>query len=83
MEPSGAEDPELFPSLPLLNIKDEPIDEGYNAALQPQPPASRIKEELDQLEVKYALQCNLDSRGPALHSMHTSYTGALLQKQLI
>ncbi|KAL2099261.1 hypothetical protein ACEWY4_005741 [Coilia grayii] len=36
--------------LGLGSIKDEPIDEGYDAALQPQPSVSRIKEELDQAE---------------------------------
>ncbi|XP_031435912.1 zinc finger MYM-type protein 4 isoform X2 [Clupea harengus] len=56
MEPSGPVVPvvpelALYPSLPLLSIKDEPMDEGYDVALQqPQPSASRIKQELDQPE---------------------------------
>lgn len=34
-----------------INIKDEPIDEGYDAALLPQNSAKQIKEELEHQEV--------------------------------
>lgn len=33
---------------PAINIKDEPIDEGYDAALLPQSSIRQIKEELEQ-----------------------------------
>uniref|UniRef100_A0A3B4YN85 Zinc finger MYM-type protein 4-like n=1 Tax=Seriola lalandi dorsalis TaxID=1841481 RepID=A0A3B4YN85_SERLL len=36
------------PMSPTINIKDEPIDEGYDAALLPQSSIRQIKEELDQ-----------------------------------
>lgn len=36
---------------PPITIKDEPIDEGYNAALLPQSSARQIKEELEQQDV--------------------------------
>lgn len=36
---------------PPITIKDEPIDEGYNAALLPQSTARQIKEELEQQDV--------------------------------
>ncbi|XP_072220783.1 zinc finger MYM-type protein 4-like isoform X2 [Leuresthes tenuis] len=35
---------------PTINIKDEPIDEGYDAALLPQSSIRQIKEELEQQE---------------------------------
>ncbi|KAM8736654.1 zinc finger MYM-type protein 4-like isoform 2-T2 [Acanthopagrus schlegelii] len=35
---------------PAINIKDEPIDEGYDAALLPQSSIRQIKEELEQEE---------------------------------
>ncbi|XP_054894741.1 zinc finger MYM-type protein 4-like isoform X2 [Poeciliopsis prolifica] len=38
------------PPSPKINIKDEPIDEGYDAALLPQNPTKQIKEELEQEE---------------------------------
>ncbi|XP_019731663.1 zinc finger MYM-type protein 4-like isoform X2 [Hippocampus comes] len=38
------------PISPNITIKDEPIDEGYNAALQPQTTVRQIKEELDHQE---------------------------------
>lgn len=34
-----------------INIKDEPIDEGYDAALLPQSSIRQIKEELEHQEV--------------------------------
>lgn len=34
-----------------INIKDEPIDEGYDAALLPQNSAKQIKQELEHQEV--------------------------------
>lgn len=34
-----------------INIKDEPIDEGYDAALLPQSSVKQIKEELEHQEV--------------------------------
>lgn len=34
-----------------INIKDEPIDEGYDAALLPQNSIKQIKEELEHQEV--------------------------------
>lgn len=34
-----------------INIKDEPIDEGYDAALLPQTSVKQIKEELEHQEV--------------------------------
>uniref|UniRef100_A0A3B3UWP0 Zinc finger MYM-type protein 4-like n=1 Tax=Poecilia latipinna TaxID=48699 RepID=A0A3B3UWP0_9TELE len=36
------------PPSPRINIKDEPIDEGYDAALLPQNSTKQIKEELEQ-----------------------------------
>ncbi len=36
---------------PTINIKDEPIDEGYDAALLPQSSIRQIKEELEHQEV--------------------------------
>uniref|UniRef100_A0A3Q3DB84 TRASH domain-containing protein n=1 Tax=Hippocampus comes TaxID=109280 RepID=A0A3Q3DB84_HIPCM len=41
------------PISPNITIKDEPIDEGYNAALQPQTTVRQIKEELDHQEVTH------------------------------
>ncbi|XP_028293471.1 zinc finger MYM-type protein 4-like isoform X2 [Gouania willdenowi] len=38
------------PVSPSVNIKDEPEDEGYDAALLPQSSARQIKEELEQEE---------------------------------
>ncbi|XP_029982214.1 zinc finger MYM-type protein 4 isoform X4 [Sphaeramia orbicularis] len=38
------------PMSPNVNIKEEPIDEGYDAALLPQSSIRQIKEELDQEE---------------------------------
>ncbi|XP_047200738.1 zinc finger MYM-type protein 4 isoform X4 [Girardinichthys multiradiatus] len=38
------------PASPRINIKDEPIDEGYDAALLPQNSSRQIKEELEQHE---------------------------------
>ncbi|XP_077432558.1 zinc finger MYM-type protein 4-like isoform X2 [Vanacampus margaritifer] len=38
------------PVSPNITIKDEPIDEGYDAALVPQSTARQIKEELDHQE---------------------------------
>ncbi|XP_036007051.1 zinc finger MYM-type protein 4 isoform X2 [Fundulus heteroclitus] len=38
------------PTSPRINIKDEPIDEGYDAALLPQTTSRQIKEELEQQE---------------------------------
>ncbi|XP_028251240.1 zinc finger MYM-type protein 4-like isoform X2 [Parambassis ranga] len=38
------------PISPSLNIKDEPIDEGYDAALLPQSSIRQIKEELEHEE---------------------------------
>lgn len=39
------------PTSPSVNIKEEPIDEGYDAALLPQSSIRQIKEELEQQEV--------------------------------
>uniref|UniRef100_A0A3P8RPA7 TRASH domain-containing protein n=1 Tax=Amphiprion percula TaxID=161767 RepID=A0A3P8RPA7_AMPPE len=39
------------PTSPTVNIKDEPIDEGYDAALLPQSSIRQIKEELEHQEV--------------------------------
>lgn len=36
---------------PLIKIKDEPIDEGYDAALLPQSSIRQVKEELEHQEV--------------------------------
>ncbi|XP_023807793.1 zinc finger MYM-type protein 4 isoform X1 [Oryzias latipes] len=38
------------PASPGITIKDEPVDEGYDAALLPQSSTKQIKEELDQQE---------------------------------
>ncbi|XP_069391849.1 zinc finger MYM-type protein 4 isoform X5 [Paralichthys olivaceus] len=38
------------PTSPTINIKDEPIDEGYDAALLPQSSIRQIKEELEHQE---------------------------------
>ncbi|XP_059209929.1 zinc finger MYM-type protein 4 isoform X2 [Centropristis striata] len=38
------------PPMPTINIKDEPIDEGYDAALLPQSSIRQIKEELEHQE---------------------------------
>ncbi|XP_013865076.1 zinc finger MYM-type protein 4 [Austrofundulus limnaeus] len=40
------------PTCPPVNIKDEPIDEGYDAALLPQNAAKQIKEEMEQEELR-------------------------------
>ncbi|XP_024863783.1 zinc finger MYM-type protein 4 isoform X3 [Kryptolebias marmoratus] len=40
------------PACPAVNIKDEPIDEGYDAALLPQSSVRQIKEELEQEELR-------------------------------
>lgn len=34
-----------------ISIKDEPVDEGYDAALLPQNSVKQIKEELEHQEV--------------------------------
>lgn len=39
------------PISPSVNIKEEPIDEGYDAALLPQSSIRQIKEELEHQEV--------------------------------
>lgn len=39
------------PSSPLVKIKDEPVDEEYEKALEPQAPAGKIKDEPDTSEV--------------------------------
>lgn len=39
------------PLSPNINIKDEPIDEEYDAALLPQSSIKQIKEELEHQEV--------------------------------
>lgn len=39
------------PPCPPVNIKDEPIDEGYDAALLPQSAARQVKEEMEQVGV--------------------------------
>lgn len=49
MEESNAEATPTPP--PPITIKDEPIDEGYNAALLPQSSVRQIKEELEQQDV--------------------------------
>ncbi|XP_056152313.1 zinc finger MYM-type protein 4-like [Lampris incognitus] len=38
------------PIPPVINIKDEPVDEGYDAALLPQSSIRQIKEELEHQE---------------------------------
>ncbi|KAG7510776.1 zinc finger MYM-type protein 4-like isoform X2 [Solea senegalensis] len=38
------------PMSPTVNIKDEPIDEGYDAALLPQSSIKQVKEELEHQE---------------------------------
>lgn len=38
-------------SSPLVEIKDEPMDEEYEKALDPQAPAGKIKDEPDTSEV--------------------------------
>lgn len=37
--------------LPLVRIKDEPVDEEYEKAFGPQAPAGKIKDEPDTSEV--------------------------------
>lgn len=39
------------PTSPTVNIKEEPVDEGYDAALLPQSSIRQIKEELEHQEV--------------------------------
>lgn len=46
------------PASPGITIKDEPIDEGYDAALVPQSSTKQIKEELDQQEVDMKVYLN-------------------------
>lgn len=50
---------EATPAPPApITIKDEPIDEGYNAALLPQSSVRQIKEELEQQDVRvYVCVC--------------------------
>uniref|UniRef100_A0A8D0CYH5 TRASH domain-containing protein n=1 Tax=Sander lucioperca TaxID=283035 RepID=A0A8D0CYH5_SANLU len=45
------------PMSPSINIKDEPIDEGYDAALLPQSSIRQIKEELEHQEVGVRREC--------------------------
>lgn len=45
------------PMSPSINIKDEPIDEGYDAALLPQSSIRQIKEELEHQEVGVGKGC--------------------------
>lgn len=51
-EPAEAPPQTTVPDVPVLSIKDEPEDEGYNAALLPQSSISKIKEELEHKEVR-------------------------------
>lgn len=57
-------------SPPPITIKDEPIDEGYNAALLPQSSARQIKEELEQQDVRV---CLCEWRGN-MHRIFMSFT---------
>lgn len=51
MEESNTQTSPPPPPPPPIRIKDEPIDEGYDAALLPQSSIRQIKEELEQQEV--------------------------------
>lgn len=53
------------PPPPPIRIKDEPIDEGYDAALLPQSSIRQIKEELEQQEVCVCAERN--QHPPSLH----------------
>ena len=44
------------PTSPLINIKDEPIDEDYDAALLPQSSSRQVKEELENQEVRLSFR---------------------------
>lgn len=52
------------PPPPPIRIKDEPIDEGYDAALLPQSSIRQIKEELEQQEVCVCVERNHHSPSP-------------------
>ncbi|KAM9777908.1 zinc finger MYM-type protein 4-like [Neosynchiropus ocellatus] len=56
-----AEDP---PMSPIANIKDEPIDEGYDAALLPQGSIAEIKEELEHEEEQLRISSVYSVGGP-------------------
>lgn len=65
MEESNARTSPPPPPPPPIRIKDEPIDEGYDAALLPQSSIRQIKEELEQQEVYVCVERNQHS--PSLH----------------
>lgn len=50
---------ESNPPISPINIKDEPIDEGYDAALLPQSSIRQIKEELEHQEVGVGRQSHV------------------------
>lgn len=56
---------------PSINIKDEPIDEGYDAALLPQSSIRQIKEELEHQEVGVGRGCY--QYASSVYSLLTSF----------
>lgn len=38
---------------PVIQIKDEPIDEDYDKALVPQSDTSNVKQEVNEIEVRF------------------------------
>ncbi|KAI3367946.1 hypothetical protein L3Q82_026768, partial [Scortum barcoo] len=63
---------------PTINIKDEPIDEGYDAALLPQSSIRQIKEELEHQEEELRISSVYSVGGGNTFTSSTS-RGAVLQ----
>ncbi|CAL8285683.1 unnamed protein product [Lota lota] len=57
------EAPLQAPDAPILSIKDEPVDEGYDAALLPQSSISKIKEELEHKDEELRISSVFSFRG--------------------
>ncbi|CAL8271511.1 unnamed protein product [Merluccius merluccius] len=62
-EPAEAPPQGTASDAPILSIKDEPVDEGYDAALLPQSSISKIKEELEHKEILVKGQTAFQRKG--------------------
>ncbi|KAK0132547.1 Zinc finger MYM-type protein 4 [Merluccius polli] len=62
-EPAEAPPQGTASDAPILSIKDEPVDEGYDAALLPQSSISKIKEELEHKEEELRISSVFSFRG--------------------
>uniref|UniRef100_H2MTV1 TRASH domain-containing protein n=1 Tax=Oryzias latipes TaxID=8090 RepID=H2MTV1_ORYLA len=60
------------PASPGITIKDEPVDEGYDAALLPQSSTKQIKEELDQQEEELRISSVYSVGGANTFTSNTS-----------